>query len=157
MAIRISNYGLSSIVGLALIAISLLIISSLIYNALNIIQELNHVNIENINRRVIRARVPYLVEGTYIPSDNSTIIVKIINNLPEPLQIIGYIIVNQDMSVEVFKVSNECLIVPPFNTTLITLRGGANPLGVIAAILIRDEVTHIVLRKSHLGDSSPST
>jgi len=149
MATRISNHGLSSIVGLVLIAISILIISSLIYNALNVIQELNRMNLEDIDRRTLRARVQYLVEGIYTSSNNSTIVIKIINNLPEPLQLMGYIVVDQGMNVEVFKVNNECLIIPPFNTTLIALESKADPLGVVAVILIRDEVTHIALKKSY--------
>lgn len=144
MGLRIGKKGISSVVGMALMLIALILLTALVYNVLDIIHELSNLSLNGIERALVRIKVPHLVEGNYVVV-NSTAILKVSNNLTEPLQVVGYIVVYRDMSYEIIKPIDR-YIIPPLSTITLTSNIYEEPLCIIVVILIRDSVTHIVLK-----------
>lgn len=144
MDLRIGRRGVSSVVGMALMLITLILFIALTYNVLNIINEFSNLNLDSIERVLVRIRIHYSVGGSYLIL-NSTSILKIHNNLTEPLQVIGFVIVYRNMSYEIVRLNDEYLI-PPLSTTSLSLDTRDEPLYIVAVILVRDIVTHVVLK-----------
>ena len=139
--------GLSSIVGLILILIALVVFTSTMYNILNLMREYITINSMISDKQVLRSMTTQLTKGYYIYYPNRTLVINLINELPEPLRVTGYIILFPNISYHIVKTEDLCII-PPLTTSKLTIGVDGEPLGVFVVVLIRDEVTHIVVKKS---------
>ncbi|MEM0505006.1 MAG: hypothetical protein QW267_06875 [Sulfolobales archaeon] len=145
MATRMRN-GLSSIVGLVLLLLALIVISSTIYSILHTVNENAYMNLRVLDRKALRNSVKYLVECVYKYIDN-TAIITLVNNLPEPFQIVGYVIVYNNITFETVRLA-KLEVVPPLTNLSLSLNLAEEPRAIFIVILIRDEVTHLIVRKS---------
>lgn len=143
---RISSRGLSSVVGMVLLLLVLMMVSALVYNILEMIYELSSLSLDSIERVLLRAKIPHFVDGDYIVLNTTLVVLRINNSLPEPLQIVGYVIVYHNIRFETLNLGGR-YIVPPLNTTVLTLDVYEKPLNIITVVLVRDSVTHIVLKE----------
>lgn len=144
MATRMRN-GLSSIVGLTLLLLVLIIISSTIYSVLHTINEHAYVNLRILDKKSLRNSVKYMVECKY-KYVNDTAVITLVNNLPEPFQIVGYVAVYNNTTFETVRLT-ELEVVPPLTNLNLSLKLAKEPQAIFMAILIRDEVTHLMIRK----------
>lgn len=137
--------GLSSIVGLVLLLLALIVISSTIYNTLHVIDKYSSMSLNILNEQAVINSVTYMTECRY-RYFNNTAVITIVNNLPEPFQIVGYVVFYGNLSYEVIKL-DELEIIPPFSNIRLNLSLSKEPIGVSIVVLIRDKITHIVVRK----------
>lgn len=145
MATRMRN-GLSSIVGLVLLLLALIVISSTIYGVLHTINEHAYVNLRALDKKSLRNSVKYMVECEY-KYVNDTAVITLVNNLPEPFQIVGYVVVYNNTTFETIRLA-ELEVVPPLTNLNLSLKLAKEPQAIFMVILIRDEVTHLTIRKS---------
>jgi hypothetical protein len=138
--------GLSGIVGLILILIALVVFASTTYNILNLMNEYMNINSMISNKQTLRSMVIHLTEGYYIYYPNGTLVINLMNGLPEPLLMTGYIILFPNGSYHIVK-TEDPYIIPPLTTSKLTIGVDREPLGVFIIVLIRDEITHIVVKK----------
>jgi len=138
--------GLSGIVGLILILIALVVFASTTYNILNLMNEYMNINSMISNKQTLRSMVIHLTEGYYIYYPNGTLVINLMNGLPEPLRMTGYIILFPNGSYHIVK-TEDSYIIPPLTTSKLTIGVDREPLGVFIVVLIRDEITHIVVKK----------
>ncbi len=137
--------GLSSVVGLVLLLLALIIISSTIYSTLRVIDEYNSMSLNILNKQAVINLITYMTECRYRYVNNA-MVVTVVSNLPEPFQVVGYVIFYGNLSYEVIKLT-ELEVIPPFSKTSLNLSLSREPVGVFIVVLIRDEITHVVVRK----------
>ncbi|MEM0454159.1 MAG: hypothetical protein QXO98_05850 [Sulfolobales archaeon] len=137
--------GLSSVVGLVLLLLALIIISSTIYGIIRLIDDYSLMSLKMVDKRVARNSLTYMTDCTYRYVGNSALI-TLVSDLSEPLQIVGYVVFYGNLSYEVFKLK-ELYVVPPFSHLRLNLSLVKEPSGIFIVVLIRDEVTHLVVRR----------
>ncbi|MCX8185710.1 MAG: hypothetical protein N3G48_01185 [Sulfolobales archaeon] len=140
-----TDRGLSSVVGLVLLLLALIIVSSTIYGLLRAVDEYGSTNMRMIDRYVLRRSLTYMTECKYRYVDN-WVLITLVNNLPEPFKIVGYVVFYGNLSYDVFR-TEELLTIPPFSHSELNLSLSEEPLGVFVVVLIRDEVTNLVAKR----------
>ncbi len=144
MGTRTSS-GLSSVVGLVLLLLALIIISSTIYGIYQSVEDYSLMSLRMFEKQVVRNSITYTTECWY-EYVNRTAVITLVSRSPEPFQIIGYVAFYGNLSYEVIKLT-EAEVVPPLANLKLSLSLSKEPLGIFIVVLVRDEVTHLVVRK----------
>jgi len=140
--------GLSSLVGLLLILIALSIFTSMYYNLLSLTREYNYLTINKVRGEALELSLACSVGSFWNYNTSSgALTIYLLNNLVEPLQVVGYVIIYKDLNYTVVKPNTSHIIPPLTSLTLDVGITNAEPAGVIVIVLIHGRVSHIVAKK----------